>query len=87
MQSIFYIMVFISYMSLASPARYIFQFKQHGPNNRPIIYITHPVKVDWTCGEVPWDFIDDNSNNTSVRVPPKNPIRPIPPNKVALHHS
>jgi hypothetical protein len=54
-------------MSLASPARFIFQFKQVAPNNRPIIYITHPEKVDWTCGEVPWDFIDDNSNKTSVR--------------------
>ena len=70
-------MVFICYISLASPARFIFQFKQFAPNNRPIIYITHPVKVDWTCGEVPWDFKDDKSNNTSVRVPP---------NKVALHH-
>jgi hypothetical protein len=86
MRITFYMLVFISYMSLASPARYIFQFKRVGTNHHPIIYITHPAKVDWTCGEVPWDFKEDNSNKTSVRVPFKNPIRPIPPNKVTLHH-
>ena len=66
MRITFYILVFICYMTLPSHGRFIFQFKRVGPNHHPIIYITHPEKVDWTCGEVPWDFIDDNSNKTSV---------------------
>ena len=84
MRIAFYIMVFISYMSLASPARFIFQFKRVGPNHHPIIHIINPAEIDWTCGEVPWDFKDDNSNKTSVRILPKNPIHPSPPNNVAL---
>jgi len=37
--------------------------------------------VDWTCGEVPWDFIDDNSNKTSVGIPSKDPVPPVLPEK------
>jgi hypothetical protein len=80
-----YILVFICRVYLFTTSRFIFQIKRVGANHHPVIHVIHPAEIDWTCGEVPWDFKDDdNSNKTSVRVPPKNPIRPSPPNKLVL---
>ena len=66
MRIILYVLLFICYITLPTHCRYIFQIKRVGANHHPIIYVTHPAKVDWTCGEVPWDFKDDYSNKTSV---------------------
>ena len=85
MRNTFYMLVFICRVYLFTTSRFIFQIKRVGANHHPKIHVIHPAEIDWACGEVPWDFKDDNSNKTSVRAPPKNPVRPTsPPNKVAL---
>jgi len=64
MKSRFYLLVFAYQITHLLSARFLFKSKHEGLYNR--VVVAKPVKVDWSCGEVPWDFKDE-ANATSAR--------------------
>lgn len=60
----FALLVFAFQVTHVFTARFIMRHSNRPRLIRPYIVDRVPEKVDWSCGEVPWDFKD---NSTSVR--------------------
>ena len=58
------LLVFVFQITHVFTARFLFKEPMYRRVKSPVVEI-NPEKIDWSCGEIPWDIKDDKKNSTS----------------------